>query len=200
MQSEVMFIVLEGIDGTGKSTQVKLLAEALQERGMVVQTSFEPTNGQYGALVRNSATRPEGRYSLEDEQELLLKDRQEHVKTLIDPALSREEVVILDRYYFSNMAYQGARGMDAQVIRTQNEQFATQPDLVLVLTVPIEVSLERIGVRDGEGNAFEQRESLECCADIFAGLDDDYVHFIDASRSPEQVHEDIRRLVLGYMS
>lgn len=194
-----MFIVFEGIDGTGKSTQVKMLAQSLRDRGNSVQTSFEPTNGMYGTLVRNSATRPEGRYSLEEEFQLFLKDRREHVETLINPSLEKGEIVILDRYYFSTMAYQGARGLDVQMIREKNEEFATIPDLVLVLTVPIEVSLKRIGVRDGEGNAFEQRENLEKCAEVFNVLDDPYVHFIDATRTPEEIHEEVRRLVMGYL-
>ena len=86
------------------------------------------------------------------------------------------------------------------MIREKNEEFATIPDLVIVLTVPIEESLRRIGVRDGEGNAFEKRENLEKCAEIFNDLDDSYVQFIDASRTPDEVHEEVRRLVMGYMS
>jgi len=186
-----MFIVFEGIDGTGKSTQVKLLKAALERAGHVVTTSFEPTNGTYGAMLRSSATRPEGRYSLEEELQLFLKDRAEHVNDLINPSLERGEIVILDRYYHSTMAYQGARGMDPAVIRAQNEVFATKPDLVFVLSLPVEVSLQRIGVRDGEGDAFEKRENLEKCADIFMSLEDDNVLFIDAERAPELVHEEV---------
>jgi len=195
-----MFIVFEGIDGTGKSTQVKLLQQALEKSGDTVVTSFEPTNGTYGSMLRSSATRPEGRYSLNEEFDLFLKDRKEHLQQLINPALERGEVVILDRYYYSTMAYQGARGLDPTLIREKNEEFATKPDLVFVLTLPVEASLKRIGVRDGEGDAFEAKENLEKCADIFMSLDDQNVVFIDAERSPEQVHEDVRRLTLGYMA
>lgn len=194
-----MFIVFEGIDGTGKSTQVKLLQAALERAGHTVTTSFEPTNGTYGVMLRSSATRPEGRYSLEEELQLFLKDRAEHVNDLINPALERGEIVILDRYYYSTMAYQGARGMDPAVIRAQNEAFATKPDLVFVLSLPVEVSLQRIGVRDGEGDAFEKRENLEKCADIFMSLEDDNVLFIDAERAPELVHEEVFELTIGYM-
>lgn len=195
-----MFIVFEGIDGTGKSTQVKLLKAALERAGHVVTTSFEPTNGTYGAMLRSSATRPEGRYSLEEELQLFLKDRAEHVNDLINPSLERGEIVILDRYYHSTMAYQGARGMDPAVIRAQNEVFATKPDLVFVLSLPVEVSLQRIGVRDGEGDAFEKRENLEKCADIFMSLEDDNVLFIDAERAPELVHEEVFELTQGYLA
>lgn len=195
-----MFIVFEGIDGTGKSTQVKLLQELLESRGLAVTTSFEPTNGTYGKMLRASATRPEGRYSLEEELELFLKDRAEHLTTLINPALERDEIVILDRYYYSTMAYQGARGMNPADIRARNEVFATKPDIVFVLTLPVDISLERIGIRDGEGDAFEKRENLERCAEIFMSLDDDNVHFIDAERPPALVHEDVRALTLGFMA
>jgi len=195
-----MFIVFEGIDGTGKSTQVKLLKETLENKGYTVKTSFEPTNGTYGKMLRESATRAEGRYSLEEELELFLKDRTEHLNELINPALEREEIVILDRYYYSTMAYQGARGMGPEEIRAKNEAFVTKPDLVFVLTLPVGISLERIGIRDGEGDAFEKRESLEKCAEIFLSLEDDNIHFIDAERAPELVHEEVRALTLGFMA
>ena len=194
-----MLIVFEGIDGSGKSSQVKMLGESLKALGLTVTESFEPTNGEYGALLRSSATRPEGRYSLDEELELFAKDRKQHVETLIRPRVEAGEVVILDRYYFSTMAYQGARGADPQKVRAHNEEFAMQPDLVFVLNVPTEIALARVVGRDSEADAFEQKEALERCAEIFNDLDDDYVHFIDGSRSAEVVHEEVRRLVTGYM-
>ncbi len=195
-----MLIVFEGIDGTGKSTQLRMLAERLEQEGYEVVSSFEPTNGQYGSLLRSSASRPEGRYSLQEEFDLFLLDRRDHIQSLITPALQQGKIVLLDRYYFSTMAYQGARGMDPAHIRAKNEEFAIPPDLVLVLTQPVEVSLERIGGRDGEGDAFEARESLEKCAEIFLSLEDEAVHFIDAQRTADLVHEQIHELVLGYMA
>ena len=143
-------LVLEGIDGTGKSTQSKLLAAALRERGMRVTSSREPTDGPYGTRLRNSATT--GRLSPEEELQLFLQDRCEHVETLINPALEAGEVIILDRYYFSSMAYQGVRGFDPAEIRRVNEEFAPQPDLLLLLDLPVDTALERIGIRDGEAN------------------------------------------------
>ena len=194
-----MFIVFEGIDGVGKSTQVELLKNHFLEQGMKVTTSFEPTNGQYGSLLRKSATRPEGRYSLEEEIELFLKDRKEHIETLIKPALQRDEVVILDRYYYSNMAYQGARGMNPQEIKEQNEAFCLTPDLVLILTLPLEDALQRIGLRDGEGDAFESKQALAKCQEIFNTLEGDFMHFVSGLGSPAEIHEEVRRLVTGAM-
>lgn len=184
-----MFIVFEGIDGTGKSTQVNLLADALRAEGHEVITSKEPTDGPHGTRLRNSAE--SGRLSAQEELDLFHLDRREHVESLIKPALERGAVVILDRYYFSSMAYQGVRGFDPQKIRTFNEGFAPVPDHVLILEVPIDVALERIGVRDGEANEFEQRASLEKCHTIFSSLTDPFVQRIDATASPEEVHQKV---------
>jgi dTMP kinase len=188
-------LVLEGIDGTGKSTQSKLLAAALRERGMRVISSREPTDGPYGTRLRNSATT--GRLSPEEELQLFLQDRSEHVETLINPALEAGEVIILDRYYFSSMAYQGGRGFDPAEIRRVNEEFAPQPDLLLLLDLPVDTALERIGVRDGEANEFEQRASLETCSEVFHSIKDDFVRVIDASQSIEEIHRDILAVVLA---
>ena len=105
-----MLIVFEGIDGTGKSTQVRLLAQALEERGLTVVTSREPTDGPFGQKLRLSMIT--GRLSPEEELALFHEDRRDHVEHLILPALEAGKVVILDRYFFSTMAYQGARGFD----------------------------------------------------------------------------------------
>ena len=184
-----MLIVIEGIDGTGKSTQARLLAGALRDRGHRVIQSREPTDGPYGTRLRESAT--SGRLSPEEELQLFHQDRREHVETLIAPALEAGEIVILDRYYFSTMAYQGVRGFDPSEIRRINEEFAPRPGLLFLLGLPVDVALERVGVRDGQANEFEQREALQLCSDIFANIKDPFVRHIDATRSIEQMHADI---------
>jgi dTMP kinase len=180
-------LIFEGIDGTGKSTQMSLLAKALEENGHTVVTSREPTNGPFGQKLRDSMTT--GRLSPEEELALFHDDRRDHVEHLILPALEAGKIVILDRYYFSTMAYQGARGFDPEEIRRLNEDFAPVPDQVFLLELPIETALERIGCRDGSGNTFEQKENLETCHRIFAGLEDSCLHRIDASQPPAAVHE-----------
>ncbi|WP_411846557.1 dTMP kinase [Roseibacillus persicicus] len=181
-----MLIVFEGIDGTGKSTQVRLLAEALEARGLSVVTSREPTDGPFGKKLRESMI--EGRLSPEEELQLFYDDRRDHVEHLILPALEAGKVVILDRYYFSTMAYQGARGFDPTKIREENEGFAPVPDHVFLLEIPVATALERIGVRDGSGNTFEQEGNLKACAGIFDTLAEDWLHRVDASQPPEDVH------------
>lgn len=184
-----MFIVFEGIDGTGKSTQVDLLAEALRNQGCEVITSKEPTDGPAGTTLRQSAS--SGRLSPQEELDLFHIDRKEHVEALINPALARGATVILDRYYFSTMAYQGARGFDPAEIRKINEAFAPTPDYVFILELDLDTALSRIGVRDGEANEFEQREGLQKCHDVFAALDDPFIRRIDSGQTPESVHYEI---------
>mgnify|MGYP005995865139 CR=1 FL=1 len=187
-------IVIEGIDGTGKSTQATLLAEALREQGHEVVQSHEPTNGPWGKKLRESATT--GRLTIEDELEYFLKDRQQHVDELITPTVQRGGIVILDRYYFSSMAYQGARGIDPLEIRRKNEAFAPVPDALIILDLDVDIALERIGVRDGEANEFEQRESLQFCRDLFLGLSDEpFAHIIDSSASIAEIHRQVTAVV-----
>ena len=183
-------IVIEGIDGTGKSTQATMLAEHLRSLCHDVVQSFEPTNGPWGSKLRASATT--GRLSIEEELELFLKDRRQHVEELINPTIERGGIVVLDRYYFSTMAYQGARGIDPQEIRATNESFAPQPDILLILDLPVDVALKRIGVRDGEANEFEKRESLQFCRDLFLSLKEEpFTHIIDTNASIQEVYQKI---------
>ena len=184
-----MFIVFEGIDGTGKSTQVKLLAEAFRAKGREVIVSKEPTDGPHGTRLRESAV--SGRLSAQEELDLFHLDRRDHVENLIKPGLARGAVVILDRYYFSTMAYQGIRGFDPAEIRRINEKFAPPPDVVFLLEVDLDTALSRIGVRAGQANAFEQRDALQKCHDVFASLQDEFVRRIDAGKTPPEVHEEI---------
>ncbi|MFK7850919.1 MAG: dTMP kinase [Akkermansiaceae bacterium] len=185
-----MFIVFEGIDGTGKSTQTKLLAKHFESLGRNVTLSREPTDGPWGTLLRNSAE--SGRLSPKEELETFLKDRKQHVEELIQPSLSAGNVVILDRYYFSTMAYQGVRGFDPQKIREDNEVFAPVPDLLFILDIDIETALGRIGSRGDTANEFEQYNSLRKCRDIFLSLKDEpFARLIDASSSMEDVQKQI---------
>jgi dTMP kinase len=192
--SQGIFIVIEGIDGTGKSTQSKRLAEWFRSRGREAVLSREPTDGPWGKKLRESATT--GRLSAEEELECFLNDRREHVEMSIKPALAEGKVVILDRYYFSTMAYQGARGFDPAEIRLRNEAFAPQPDLLLILDLSVESAHGRIGARGDTANEFEQRDTLSRCREIFLSLrDEPFACVIDAEPSLNVVTADILSVV-----
>jgi dTMP kinase len=181
-----LLIVFEGIDGTGKSTQARRLGDWFAEQGREVVLGREPTNGPWGRRLRESAER--GRLPPDEELECFLNDRREHVSGTIAPALAAGKVVILDRYYFSSMAYQGSRGFDPGEIRRLNEAFAPVPDLLILLDIDTDTALSRIGVRDGSANEFEQRPALESCRRIFLSLrDEPFVRVIDASGPVERV-------------
>jgi dTMP kinase len=181
-----LFIVLEGIDGTGKSTQAKRLGAWFEDQGREVLISREPTDGPWGAKLRQSAAA--GRLSPEDELQYFLNDRRQHVQETIEPALAAGKVVILDRYYFSTMAYQGARGFDPAHIRQLNEAFAPPPDLLLVLDLDVPTAHRRIGARGDSTNEFEKRESLERCREIFLSLrDEPFTRIVDSAGSLDQV-------------
>jgi dTMP kinase len=109
-----LLIVFEGIDGTGKSTQMLLLARYLREKGLVVIETREPTNGQFGQKIRALYTNRNG-ISPEQELELFLADRREHVQNVLAPALREGKVVLCDRYFLSTAAYQGVVGHPSSI-------------------------------------------------------------------------------------
>lgn len=186
-----MLIVLEGIDGTGKSTQAAKLADWLRARGREVVAGREPTDGPWGAKLRSSAET--GRMSPTDELDCFLKDREQHVREVIRPALDAGRVVILDRYYFSTMAYQGSRGLDPADIRRRNEAIAPVPDQLFILDLDIDTALSRIGARGDAANEFERRDALVRCRDLFLTLaDEPFARVIDARGDINAVQEQIR--------
>lgn len=189
-----LFIVLEGIDGTGKSTQARRLGEWFEKQGREVVLSREPTDGPWGKKLRESAST--GRLSPQDELQYFLNDRRQHVDEKIAPALAAGKVVILDRYYFSTMAYQGARGFDPAEIRRMNEEFAPVPDLLLILDLDVDTAHQRIGHRGDSTNEFEKHESLTRCREIFLSLKDEpFARVVDSKGSLDDVSAKILQVI-----
>ncbi len=147
-------ITFEGIDGCGKSTQMRLLGQYLAERGVAVVSTREPGGTELGRKVR-SALLDGGAGSVEPLAELLLyaADRAQHVRRVILPALSLGKVVLSDRFYDATTVYQGyARGFDLELVNQLNE-LATgglKPDLTLLFDLDVETGLKRT-MRRGDG-------------------------------------------------
>jgi len=179
-----LLVAIEGIDGAGKSTLAKGLTERLRAHGVAVSTSKEPTNGPWGTKLRQSAE--SGRLSPEQEVEYLLADRRDHVEQFIEPALQRGEVVILDRYFPSMVAYQGAAGLPVEDLSKAND-FAPRPHLMLLLDVVPAVGLERIRARGDRPNHFENEENLALCRQIFLDMSERTKCVIDASQPESEV-------------
>ncbi|MCX5875669.1 MAG: dTMP kinase [Deltaproteobacteria bacterium] len=188
MNRKGMLIAFEGIDGTGKTTQIELLAEVLRQRGLRVVATREPTDGQYGRKIRQLY---KNRKSVTPEEELalFLDDRREHVVQVIAPALAGGKVVLTDRYYYSTAAYQGAAGQDPQKIIAANELFAPVPDMVIMLEAPVSLGVHRVQKLRGDTlNDFEQEETLARVARIFADLKGENIRRIDGTGDAKAVH------------
>ncbi len=147
-----MFIVLEGPDGSGKSTQTRLLVDHLSSRGRTVVQTREPGGTPAAEAIRSLVLNPEFA-GLDDRTEALLfaAARAEHVARVIRPALQRGEVVVCDRYIDSSVAYQGVgRALGIDRIRELSQWATTDllPDLTLVLDLDAAEGMARVGERD----------------------------------------------------
>ncbi len=176
-----LLVAVEGIDGAGKTSVAALLAQWCGEHGLGCMISKEPTSLKWGQELRASAK--SGRLTLERELELFALDRKDHVERSIRPALLEGNIVILDRYYWSSAAYQGARGADFLTIVSDNEKFAPRPDLVLLLNIDVDAGLQRIRMRGDQPNSFEGKAALTRSRQIFLQLAEQSPHaaVIDAS-------------------
>jgi dTMP kinase len=192
------FIVFEGIDGAGKSHLAAYLADFLRKAGVTVTVSREPTHGPWGKQLRDSAAT--GRMSVNEELRLLTEDRRQHVRDVILPALSRGETVILDRYFYSTIAYQGSRGGDVDAIAASMTGEFPIPDIVFLIDVPAEVGLDRISQGRGETpNHFEQLDSLRAARDVFLNLAARNANILTVDGTPtvEEVRTAIVKLLGG---
>lgn len=188
-------LAFEGLDGCGKSTQIGALARALREAGRDVLATREPTDGPWGRRIREMAR---GGEPVAAEQELhwFVEDRRAHVAETVGPALRAGRVVLTDRYFLSTVAYQGARGLDAERILADSEAEFPLPDLALILEVEPALGLERVRARGGthEG-VFEEPERLARVAEIFRCLERPYIERIDASGTADAVARAVRARV-----
>ncbi|MBI5177647.1 MAG: dTMP kinase [Nitrospinae bacterium] len=192
-----LFIVFEGVDGAGKTTQAHLLVERLKKSGHDALYLKEPTNGQWGQKIRHIAMNGRDHVTPEEELQYFINDREEDSKQNIVPALQSGKVVVMDRYLFSNAAYQGALGFDPGLIFEKNKQFP-QPDAVLYLDIEPEDGLKRVNTR-GEANVgFEKIEYLHRVHAVFKGGHPGFskMIFIDALQTREKIADAIWQKIL----
>ena len=188
-----MLINLEGIDGCGKSTQSKFLMEKFEENNEKTIILKEPTNGKYGKKLWEMLS---GKREATTEQilDLFVMDRKEHVNNKINPALKKGKIVLMDRYYYSTMAYQAAAGIDVNRIRKDNE-FAPKPDIVLIFDLPVDLAMKRV-IGHSVADVFEKEEHLEKVREAYLNLKNDpLVRIIDSTRTPEEIFEEVWELV-----
>jgi dTMP kinase len=183
-----MLIVFEGLDGAGKTTQARLLSEKLRQAGYDVVSRKEPTDGPLGQKIRQLAEEGRQRVASTTEMTWFIEERRQDVEQHIRPALARGQIVLLDRYYFSNMAYQGVLGIaDPEDIQRWNEVFAPQPDLLFLLEISPDEGLRRVQ-QDRKPDDFERLDYLQQVAALFNEMQFPYLQRIQATLAPEVIH------------
>ena len=188
-----VLVNLEGIDGCGKSTQSKLLREKLEEKGEKVIILKEPTKRPHGQKLWD-VLHGKRKATNEEILELFVLDRIQHVEEKIQPALDDGTVILMDRYYYSSMAYQVAGGIDVEEIR-EKHIFAPKPDVVLIFDLPVSVALERVKGHS-DADEFEKEEHLEKVREAYLDLENDpLVRIVDATGTPEEIFGNVWRLV-----
>ncbi|KHS48532.1 dTMP kinase [Novosphingobium subterraneum] len=204
------FIALEGGEGVGKSTQGRMLAEALRARGLEVVTTREPGGTAGAEAIRTMLLTTDGEgWGARAEALLFAAARADHVEKLIRPAIARGAWVICDRFVDSSRAYQGGGGglSDTDVLdlhRIGSEGLL--PDLTVLLTVRPEVSAQRLAMRDGgAGDRIESRGApyharVAEAFRAFAAQDPDRFAVIDAEGSPADVHSRIMARIAGFLT
>lgn len=206
-----MFITLEGIEGSGKTTQIRHIADFLQQRGLRYLLTREPGATRVGKGIRAILLDPQNK-NLHPHTELLLymSDRVQHVKEIISPSLMARKTVLCDRFYDATVVYQGvARGIDIQMIQTLHKMLldGMQPDITFLLDLPPEEGLARAwkqienGSRTDSETRFE-RETLRFHQRVRKGYLDlahqepDRFRIIDAS----QTEADVRQTILNHLT
>jgi dTMP kinase len=191
-----LFIVMEGLDGAGKTTQAHLLVERLKADRHDAVYLKEPTTGQWGMKIRKIAEQGRDHVTPDEELEYFIKDREEDARLNIIPALNSGKTVVMDRYIYSNAAYQGALGFDPEMIFARNNGFP-KPDAVFFLEIPPDEGLKRVNTRGTANEGFEKIDYLKRVNSIFCGDHNGFLKMtrIDALKSENEIIEHIWRKV-----
>jgi dTMP kinase len=186
-----ILIAIDGIDGAGKTTQVRLLESAMLRVGETVVVSKEPTDGEWGQKLRDSALT--GRMPVEQELDAFIRDRQDHLHKKVIPALELGSIVILDRYFYSTIAYQGILLDDYATIEQRIRTDVVVPDAAYWLDLPASDAVGRVTARDGQPNLFERQEDLARAGEIFRAISlfDSKLHRLDGTMSVASLHQQI---------
>jgi dTMP kinase len=205
------FITFEGIDGSGKSTQLRMLASELRLRGYDVLTTAEPGGTSLGRRLRETFLETEENVSPMAELLLFAADRSQHVEFLIKPSLADGKIVISDRFADSTFVYQGAgRGFEEKIVN-QVINLATgglKPDLTIFFDLPVAQSLKRLQLRTKDGEVKnrmdkEKNEFYERVRSAYIKLaekEKKRFQIVDATKSVSEIHTEVLRVVDKFFS
>ncbi len=201
------FIALEGIDGSGKSTQLKLLTKKFEEAGLPFYGTMEPTSSPFGKLMRQ-VLRGEVKTDPRVAAPLFVADRLDHLLGETDGIVKKLEEgihVVTDRYYFSSYAYQGADlGLDWVIEANAPCARILRPDLTLFIDIDPDTAMERIRANRDVVEIFEKKERLvrtrELYLEAFERMKDvERVEMVDGNRPAEEITEDLWRRVAAIL-
>jgi len=195
VQKRGAFIVIEGLDGSGKTTQAKLLAAKLIRSQNVLYTA-EPSQGGVGTFIRESCLYGKKRLLTAVEALLFAADRIEHVETEIKPALREGRLVISDRYLYSSLAYQGSSELSIDWISEINK-YALKPDFAVFIDVSPETALKRL---NREKSVMERLETQRHVREVYLKfVEKGELVRIDGERSETEVLETLLNLVMRFL-
>ena len=187
-------VSIEGIDGCGKSTHARLLARWLRSKGYKVIVTDEPTNGPIGRIIKR-ILRGELKVPVAAEALLFAADRLHHAEKLIIPAMRAGKIVITERYTYSSLTYQAARGLQMPWIAKLNER-APKPDLAILIDVPAYVAVQRIeGSRKLDTFEKDLRLQRKVRTIYLQVAKKKRLKIVDGARVASQVQADVRKLV-----
>tara|TARA_B100000427_G_C15367515_1_gene532798 strand:+ start:200 stop:811 length:612 start_codon:yes stop_codon:yes gene_type:complete len=192
-----IFITLEGIEGSGKSTNIKVINDYLDNKNIDYINTREPGGSDVGDHLRDILLNTEKKLSNETELLLMLADRVNHIETLINPSLNNGITVISDRYMDSSYAYQGGgREMGLSNIRRIADNLnIIQPNLTLLFDLPVEMALERARSRSKldrfESEEIDFHQKIRDTYLLLAEEDKERIQIIDASKEIEEVSKQV---------
>ncbi|MBQ2931930.1 MAG: dTMP kinase [Clostridia bacterium] len=197
------FIVFEGIDGSGKSTQINLLAEALKKRSISCRTTLEPTFGMVGSVLHDILS---GKMSADPKvvASLFVADRLDHILNQTDGVLKsveNGETVICDRYYFSSYAYQSVEVPRDWVVSANRMAAETlRPDATIFIDISAETAMNRISKNRENTELYETKERLSAVREGYFSAfelmkDEERIFVVDGNRSIDEIAEEIQKIV-----
>ena len=195
LQKRGKFIVIEGLDGSGKTTQAKLIAARLSRSHNAIYTA-EPSQGKIGTYIREACLYGEKRLPIIVEALLFAADRIEHVEHEIKPALAKGRLVLSDRYVYSSLAYQGSAGLSTAWISEINKH-ALKPDFAIFIDVLPEDVLQRLRRRR---SVMENLETQRKVREIYMQyVEKGELSRINGNKSMKEVAEDLAATILNFL-
>lgn len=191
-----VFICLEGIDGSGKTTQARRLVRTLTERGYDAVYTTEPSGGTYGKIIRRHMLEGKRRVPAVVEAVLFAVDRVDHVENEIKPLLKAGKIVVCDRYVYSSISYQGAFGLAREWIEQINKE-AMEPDLAIYVDVPPEIVMDRIKRRKSVMETLQTQQKVRRA--YFRLVEEKRLIMIDGNAPIAEVSDAVEDIVLRFL-